>query len=98
MIVRVVKMVFLPEKVPEFLDLFEARKEKIRGFEGCTYLELWRETGKKNVFFTYSHWDDEIALDHYRASPLFKDTWSLTKALFQEQAAAWSLVRETIIA
>lgn len=97
MIVRVVKMVFHPESVPDFLTLFEERKERIRGFAGCSYLELWRETDKDHVFFTYSHWKDEAALADYRASELFKDTWFHTKALFSERAAAWSLVREMII-
>lgn len=97
MIVRIVKMTFRPEEVPAFLELFDARKQQIRHFEGCTYLELWRETGKDNVFFTYSHWEGEAALDHYRFSAFFKDTWSRTKALFAEKAQAWSVEQERIL-
>ncbi len=97
MIVRIVKMVFRPEEVPVFLELFAARKEQIRGFEGCSHLELWREEGQEHVFFTYSHWVDEHALNRYRFSSLFKDTWSRTKALFQEKAQAWSLLQEVVL-
>ncbi len=97
MIVRIVKMTFRPEAVPAFLELFDERKEQIRNFEGCTYLELWREAGKDNVFFTYSHWVGESALDHYRFSAFFKDTWGRTKSLFAEKAQAWSVVQERIL-
>lgn len=97
MIVRIVKMTFRPEEVPAFLSLFDERKELIRNFEGCSHLELWRETGKEHVFFTYSHWEGEAALDHYRFSGFFKDTWSRTKALFAEKPEAWSVEQERIL-
>lgn len=98
MIVRVVKMVFVPEQVPAFLALFEERKSRIRHFEGCRHLELWQESGKDNVYFTYSHWDNEAALNHYRFSEFFKETWSRTRALFEQKAEAWSVVRHTVSA
>ena len=97
MIVRVVKMVFLPEQVGDFVRLFDERKETIRNFPGCLHLELWREAGTEHIFFTYSHWESEQALDHYRFSDFFKETWSLTKALFAQKAEAWSVVQEKII-
>ena len=97
MIVRVVKMNFVPELVPVFLALFEERKAQIRGFDGCLHLELWRESSTENIYFTYSHWQDEAALNHYRFSEFFKDTWGRTKVLFAEKAEAWSLSREVIL-
>jgi quinol monooxygenase YgiN len=93
MIVRIVKMVFEPEHVAGFVQLFEERKERIRNFEGCTHLELWKESGKENVYFTYSHWINEQALNHYRFSEFFKETWGLTKALFAQKAEAWSVIQ-----
>ena len=93
MIVRIVKMVFEPEHVAGFTQLFEERKERIRNFEGCTHLELWKESGKENVYFTYSHWINEQALNHYRFSEFFKETWGLTKALFAQKAEAWSVIQ-----
>lgn len=97
MIVRIVKMVFVPGKVQDFVKLFDERKERIRHFEGCLHLELWRESGTENVFFTYSHWTDEQALNHYRFSGFFKETWGLTKALFEQKADAWSVEQERVV-
>lgn len=97
MIVRIVKMVFLPDRVQSFVQLFDERKERIRNFKGCHHLELWKESGKENIFFTYSHWENEQALDHYRFSEFFKETWGLTKALFAQKAEAWSVEQERVL-
>lgn len=91
MIVRIVKMTFRPDAVEAFTDLFEDRKEIIRNFPGCSHLELWQDTKHTHVFFTYSIWESETHLDHYRFSDFFKDTWGRTKALFAEKAEAWSV-------
>ena len=97
MIVRVVKMEFQEEKVAEFLALFEERKERIRHFQGCRHLELWRQAGTTNVYFTYSHWNAETDLNHYRFSEFFKDTWARTKALFIAKPQAWSVNQKMIL-
>lgn len=93
MIIRIVKMTFQQEKVPDFLSLFEEVKNKIASFPGCHHLELWQENEKSNVLFTYSIWENEQALNHYRFSELFKSTWSRTKILFVGKPEAWSLER-----
>lgn len=97
MIVRIVQMTFEPAKVPEFLQLFEERKERIRHFDGCTHLELWQDAHNENIFFTYSMWQSEEHLNHYRFSELFKDTWTRTKALFAAKPQAWSVNRKMTI-
>jgi heme-degrading monooxygenase HmoA len=43
------------------------------------------------VYFTISQWESEEALNNYRHSEFFKQTWVKTKALFQERAEAYSL-------
>jgi hypothetical protein len=88
MIRRLVKMTFQPDKTEDFIAIFEASKLKIRGMAGCQHLELWR---REHIFFTYSIWESEEALNNYRQSELFKDTWSRTKALFAAKPEAWSL-------
>ena len=94
MIVRIVEMQFKPENVETFKALFEERKEKIRGFPGCRYLEMLQGTaGNNNVFSTYSHWDSEEDLENYRYSELFADTWKTTKVLFSARAKAISFTR-----
>ena len=96
MIVRVVQMTFQQDRINDFTSLFEERKQTIRSFQGCTHLELWQDTARPNIFFTYSHWESEAHLDHYRFSEFFKETWGLTKALFAEKPQAWSVSRKSI--
>ena len=97
MIVRIVQMTFDPAKVDEFLALFEERKENIRSFEGCNHLELWQDAHSSNIFFTYSMWNSEDNLNHYRFSDFFKDTWARTKALFIKKPQAWSVNQKVVL-
>ena len=96
MIVRIVKMNFQADKVNDFTKLFEERKDKIRNFEGCSHLELWQDSANENIFFTYSKWQNEQCLNHYRFSEFFKDTWGKTKVLFAENPEAWSVIQKAI--
>jgi len=91
MIIRIVKMTFAPEKVNDFLKLFTENKSRIAGFEGCTHLELWNDKENPNVFFTYSHWQDESFLEKYRNSELFNTVWGKTKILFSDKPQAWTV-------
>jgi len=91
MLVRIVKMSFDPEHIDTFLDNFHSVKNNIRNFEGCRYLELYREQHNSNIFFTYSYWDDASCLETYRTSELFKKVWSQTKPLFNDKPQAWSV-------
>ncbi|NRD22595.1 antibiotic biosynthesis monooxygenase [Winogradskyella litoriviva] len=91
MLVRIVKLSFDPFKIDEFLANFEIVKDKIRTFEGCQFLELYRDKNNTNIFFTYSYWDSEDALNNYRNSNLFKAVWSKTKPLFNGKPEAWSV-------
>jgi heme-degrading monooxygenase HmoA len=96
MIIRIVKMSFNEADVPQFLTLFEEIKHNIRGFNGCNFLELYRDLHNTNVFFTYSYWDTEDDLNTYRHSDLFKGIWSQTKPLFNAKTEAWSVNRESV--
>ena len=91
MLVRIVKMSFFKENIEEFLNNFETFKSKIRHFEGCELLELYQDKNNENVFFTYSYWNSEGDLEHYRQSDLFKTVWAKTKKLFNEAPEAWSM-------
>lgn len=91
MIIRIVKMSFQPEKVTEFLSLFNASKDLIRNFEGCSHLELLNDIESPSTFFTYSFWRSEQDLQNYRNSELFANVWSQTKILFAAKPEAWSL-------
>ena len=84
-------MEFAPQHITEFLHSFEEVKEKIRAFEGCLFLELYRDKQRPEIFFTYSRWIGEEALEAYRSSDLFNEVWGRTKPLFQSKAEAWSV-------
>lgn len=90
MIVRIVKLTFREEEIETFKTILEESKEKIRAFPGVLHLEMLQCNQQNNVFFTYSHWENSDALENYRHSELFKNTWAKTKPLFSEKAEAWS--------
>lgn len=92
--IRIVKMTFKKSEVQNFLNIFEASKQKIRHFEGCEYLELLQDRQDERVFFTYSFWRDQSYLDAYRQSELFQEVWTQTKALFDAKPEAWSTDRK----
>ena len=91
MFARIVKMTFQTEKTDLFLDNFHKNKQKIRNFEGCLSLELFRDKNDQSTFFTYSWWKAEDDLNKYRNSDLFKTVWSETKILFSDKPEAWSI-------
>ena len=50
MIIRIVKMGFIPEQIEAFLKNFEQHKDQIRNFEGCTHLQLLRDEHQNHQF------------------------------------------------
>ena len=91
MFTRIVKMSFDPTKIELFLENFNNNKEKIRNFNGCRLLELYRDKNNPNIFFSYSYWESEIHLEAYRNSDLFKGVWNKTKTMFNDKPQAWSV-------
>lgn len=90
MLVRIVRMTFQEDKLPDFHAIFNNSKHKIRSFPGNHHLELLRDPDQPNVRMTYSLWESADALEAYRQSELFRTTWAATKALFAERAVAFS--------
>lgn len=91
MIVRIVRMEFVPDKLVAFHEIFDSSKSAIRNFEGCLHLELHQDAHHPNVRYTYSIWRDTLDLDSYRKSDLFGKVWPKTKALFIGKPLAYSL-------
>ena len=87
-------MEFNPEKVNDFLALFEIVKGKIINCEGCLHLELCKDVSFDHVYYTFSKWESEKHLNNYRHSDFFEDTWTKTKALFGGKPLAYSLVSQ----
>ena len=84
-------MRFHAEKIADFLANFESVKQNIRNFEGNQFLELYQDKNDPRIFFTYSYWENEAALEKYRNSILFNEVWSYTKTLFSDKPEAWSV-------
>ncbi len=89
--VRIVKMEFQEDKIPEFLANFDLVKHKIRNQPGNRLLEMYRDKTKPNVFFTYSYWENETDLENYKNTDLFNEVWAKTKVLFNAKPLAWSV-------
>jgi len=93
MLLRIVKMHFRTDYRDAFLQVFEQSCAQIRAFPGCHHVELLNSQDDPNLFFTYSHWESEQALEAYRNSPLFQATWAQTKIGFDARPEAWTLSR-----
>ena len=91
MIVRIVKMTFKEGFSDTFKEFSLSIHEKIRSFEGCTYLDIYRDVHHPEIFFSYSYWESEEHLNRYRNSEFFKATWAKTKQWFSAKAEAWSV-------
>lgn len=81
-LIRLVRMTFRPEARMKFMKHFDASAPKIRAVEGCQRLELWEGRRFPNVCTTFSRWKSEDALERYRQSALFRETWRKVKPLF----------------
>ena len=92
MITRIVKMEFSAVFVEDFKVLFADVNRHIANFEGCQSVKLLQHEANATTFFTISKWDDSNALENYRASSLFRDTWAQVKPHFTAKAEAWSLL------
>ena len=82
----------LPETEGHFIDIFNQIKNEIRSQTGCVSLELLRSSDKGGLcIWTISLWKSIDDLETYRASALFRKTWTEVKPLFADHAQAWTL-------
>jgi quinol monooxygenase YgiN len=90
-ILRIVRLSFKSENIPDFMDIFHKSQPLIEAFEGCFSVKLKKDASMPNVFYTVSEWQNEEALENYRHSELFISTWAKTKVLFNDRPQAFSL-------
>ncbi|MDB5241871.1 MAG: antibiotic biosynthesis monooxygenase [Spirosoma sp.] len=90
MLVRIVRMTFREDTLPDFHAIFDRSKHQIRAFPGNRHLELLHDPDNSAIRMTYSLWDSIDDLDAYRQSELFRTTWAATKRLFADRAVAFS--------
>lgn len=91
MITRIVKLTFDTEKINDFLDFFNTINTRVSTFPNCYGMRLMQDIHQPNVVFTYSNWSNEVALNIYRDSDLFKEVWSTIKPWFGGKPEAWSV-------
>lgn len=84
-------MSFREDSSEDFKEFTTTIKDKIKSFEGCSYLDILRDIHNPNIFFSYSHWAKEDDLNRYRDSEFFKTTWAKTKLWFDDKPEAWSV-------
>lgn len=89
--IRIVKLTFKPEHREDFIRFIGPYREKITSFEGCKGVDFLNDIHDSNIFFTYSHWDNEASLHRYRDSELFQTVWATVKQWFAAKAEAWSV-------
>jgi len=92
MITRIVKLTIDPSRKEEFIAVFKNNKHHIEACEGCTGVKLLQDQKFDNIFFTYSHWQQENNLNNYRKSEIFGVVWKATKATFCDVPEAWTTI------
>lgn len=93
MLHRFVRMSFKQECIEEFENMFNEIQSKIESFEGCHSVILLADDKEKNIFMTFSLWENEKALDNYRHSEFFTKTWTKTKLMFNDKPKAFSMYK-----
>lgn len=91
MLIRIVKLHFKEDKIDEFLAFFDTIKHNVNGFPGCLGMKLLRDIETPTQVMTYSHWEDDAALESYRTSDTFGLIWPKIKPWFAEKPEAWSM-------
>lgn len=89
---RIVRLEFDPARVAEFTVFFTQNRETIASFPGCVSLDLFRDAEAENVYYTFSLWESEAALEAYRHSDTFRNLWAFAKARFSGKPQAYSLL------
>jgi len=91
MITRIVQLEFEFDKIEDFLSFFDGVNQVVNTFPGCSGMKLYQDINTPTKVLTYSHWEDEAALNDYRNSDAFHKIWSTIKPWFCEKPQAWSV-------
>lgn len=90
MLIRIVKLTISPVHLDTFFVHFDKHKLSIAAFPGCKGMKLLKGISDSSLIITYSHWENEAALNTYRQSEIFTELWSKIKPMFCEKPEAWS--------
>lgn len=90
MIVRLVALKIHPDKVEEFKQYFETIYDRIRAAQGCLSLRVVADLEGLGEFFTVSEWESPAALEAYKDSAFFQETWPRVKTFLRDRPWAQS--------
>ena len=89
---RIVRMTLKNEDALQaFQNIYAKRNPYKNGVAGCLSVEILRDINESNICYTLSEWETNEALEEYRNSAYFKQTWPMVKALLSKRAEAYSL-------
>ncbi len=92
MIIRLVKLTFVPEFAEQFYHIYREKEPRIAGWPGCLGVKLLQDKQQPVVFFTWSVWESEQQLNDYRHSAFFQETWAVVKKEFAAPPEARNLI------
>jgi quinol monooxygenase YgiN len=87
-----VKLQFRETEIATFIRIFNENKLNVSNFNGCLGMRLLNDLQNPPIFYTYSQWESEDALNNYRKSTIFNTVWISIKPLFELPAEACSTV------
>jgi len=84
-VVSGLRLVAIPESRPQLLFHLRAWVDGIRRSPGCMKVTLAEQEGNPNILYAVAEWEDERALEDFRASTLAKDLARPLVALMAEK-------------
>lgn len=84
------KLQFRETEIASFIRIFNENKLNVSNFNGCLGMRLLNDLQNPCIFYTYSQWESEDALNNYRKSTIFNTVWISIKPLFELPAEACS--------
>lgn len=90
MIVRLVALKIQLDKVEEFKQFFGTIYDGIRAAQGCLSLRVVADLEGLGEFFTVSEWESAAALEAYKNTAFFRETWPRVKTFLRDKPWAQS--------
>ena len=92
MITRIVRLTLKDElSLDEFKKLYTKRNPKSRGVSGCLEVRIMKDIKENNIYYTVSKWSNNQALEDYRSSEYFKQTWPMVKSTLAARTKVFTM-------
>lgn len=92
MIIRLVKLTFVPSFIDDFYRIYREKEPRIGTWPGCCGVKLLQDKDNPAVYYTWSLWESEQQLNDYRHSAFFQETWAVVKKHFAAAPEARNLI------